>query len=488
MNVSFCLPAIISQISYRLTYLLLLLCCVNLRAQDIVIKGQAHQSHVGKIIQLYTFSDYLTGLQQKETQDTVQQDGFFELSFQSNETQPVFLKIGNISGKLYVQPDFVYGITFPELDTKFDYKNDAELPVNLGVVGTDSTELNALIFDYEGLYTDFFTPEDGRFLSRTAMFKRADSLKLACDKRYKTIVNEYFRIYVEYSIASINASVSRGENFLINGYIIGKPIRYKQYEYMQFFNACFSGYLKTIASMRKGQSLYNIINVKADYQQLTEFLKEDKFLKNDTLRELVVIKNLWDFYFSAEFTPSAIESIISQLNQKTNITQHRKITGTMLAYFNKMQPGSMAPGFSARSKDGKVGTLASYKNRWVYLNFFSTNNPGTLKEMPKIAALKKKFGDKISFISICLDDSLKSYQDYVRINPKFDWAIWFNNDKSFTKTAKESYFVTGTEAYFLISNTGYLVQSPAPSPSQGIEYKLNTLFKTNKRNTKTGIR
>jgi thiol-disulfide isomerase/thioredoxin len=387
-----------------------------------------------------------------------------------------------------VQPDFVYGVTFPEADKQYDYKNDAELPVNIGIIGSDSTELNALIFDYEGLFNDFFTSEEGRFFSRPLMFKRADSLKKTCDKRYTTINNDYFKNYVEYSIASVNASVSRGENFLINGYIINKPIRYNHYEYMQFFNTSFSGYVKAVASSRKGQSLFNIVNVKADYTQLNDFLKEDKFLKNDTLRELVILKNLWDFYFSAEFTPSAVEDLISQLNQKTTVKEHKKIAGTMLAYINKMQPGSLAPGFSARTKEGKIATLASYKNHWVYLNFFSTNNPGTLKEMPKIAALKKKFGDKVTFISVCVDDSIKHYIQYLRNNPKFDWAIWYNFDRSLTKTAKENYFVTGTEAYFFISNTGYLVQSPAASPSQGIEYKFNTLFKPKRRNTRTGIR
>lgn len=488
MNVSFYKKLIINTIKLGFTYILSFILFTSGYSQNVVIKGNAHPSYAGKIIQLLTLSDNITNLRQKENQDTIQADGYFELSFQSEYTQPVFLKIDIAVAKLYVEPDFVYAITLPELDAKYNYNNDAELDLNIGVLGADSTELNALIFDYEDLYTNFFTAEDNRFFSRPIMFKRADSLQKTCDKRYAAITNHYFKNYVKYSIASINASVSRGENFLINGYILNAPIQYHHYEYMHFFSSCFSGYLKVVGASKKGQSLYNIINVKADYALLNNFLKTDKFLKNDSLRELVTINNLWDFYFSADFGPEAVENVVSQINQKTAIAEHRKITGTMLSYFNKMQPGSLAPDFAARSKDGKVGTLNSYKNRWVYLNFFSTQNPSTLKEMPKIAALKKKFGDKISFISICLDDSLKTYTNYIKSNPKLDWAIWYNYDKSFSKTAKENYFVVGTEAYFLINNTGYLAQSPALSPSKGIEYKFNLLFKTAKRSTKTGIR
>ena len=362
------------------------------------------------------------------------------------------------------------------------------MPVNIGVIGADSTELNALIFDYQQQYNKLFLMEDNRYLSRPLMFRLADSLEKLCYSRYAKITNDYFRSYVIYSIASVNASVSRGEKYLINSYILNRPIQYKHYEYMQFFNTCFTGYLNTIAARQKGQSLYHIINVRADYGTLLDFVREDKFLTNDTLRELVILKNLWNFYYSSDFEPDAVENIVTQLHLKTTIKEHKAIASTMLAYFNKMQVGSAAPGFSARNKDNTVSSLGAYKGRWVYLNFFSTKNIESLKEMPKIATLKKKFGDKLVFLSICLDDSVNTYKNYLRTNPKFDWPIWFSNDKSFTKTAKDNYFVTGTEAYFLINNFGYLAQSPALAPSQGIEYNLNIIFKVRQRNTKTGIR
>lgn len=460
----------------------------SLLSQNVLIKGKAHKSYIGKVIQVFSTQDYITNTQQKENQDTIDADGYFEFSIHTEYTKPVYLKIENAVAQLYVQPDFVYGITFPEINDALNYQNDAELPVNIGVVGADSMELNMLTYDYQELYNQYFIPKDNRFLTRPEMFKRADSLKIECDKKYAKIKNTYFKTYVDYSIASINASVSRGENYLIRSYILNKKIQYHHNEYMQFFNVCFKGYLNTVATSHKGQSLYNIINVKANYGLLNDFLKKDVFLKNDSLRELVVIKNLWDFYFAADFVPTAVETIITQLNLQTKIKEHKLITNTMLAYFNKMQIGSVAPMFSARSKDGTIASLNSYKGKWIYLSFFSTKNTESLKEMAKIAALKKKYGDKVNFISVCLDDSVKNYITYLKNNPKFDWQIWFSNEKSIGKTAKENYFVTGTEAYYLINNFGYLAQSPALSPSQGIEFNFNILFKRTQRTTKTGIR
>ncbi|MBX3163172.1 MAG: redoxin domain-containing protein [Bacteroidetes bacterium] len=456
-------------------------------SQNVLIKGQAHTSYAKKIIQVSFASDYISNFKQKETQDTIDTDGYFELNFQSDYTQPVFLNIGNVAAQLYVEPNSTYTITIPEIETAYDYKNGAELFVNIGMLNTDSTELNALTFDYQRQYNTFFLQEDNRYLSRAVIFKYADSLEQICFYRYAKIKNTYFKNHVFYAIASINASVSRGENFLINHYILNKPILYRHYEYMNFFNACFTGYLNRIA-VRKGQTMYNIINSKVDYKLLDEFMKEDKFLKGDSLRELVMIKNLWEFYFSADFDKDAVKTILGNINANTKNTEHKQITSTMLAHINNLQVGQEAPMFSAVAANKGMASLSAYKGKWIYLNFFSTQNVESLKEMTKIAALKKKYANNVAFVSVCVDDSLKTFINYVKSNPKFDWAIWYNYNSSFTQTAKDKYAVSGTEAYFLISNLGYLAQSPAIKPSKGIEYRFNTLFKIRVRQTKTGIR
>ena len=466
-------------------------CCLLLftqaHSQNIQINGKADASYAGKVIELFSSTDYVTNFRLKESQDTIDKDGYFELSVYSDLVQPLTLKVENVIARLYVQPDYVYGITIPELDQDKNINSDVELEVNIGIVGTDSTELNVLIFDYQNQYNQLFIPGNDRFLSRPQLFRRADSLQKMCDLRYSKISSPYFHNYVTYSIASINTSLSRGEDYLMKKYLIGKPIQYSHFEYMQFFNAATRGYLERISSGRKGQTLYNIIN-KGDYRALQNFVQLEKEIPSDSLRELIIIRNLWDDYFKGDFSKEAIAAIISQISTQSKNKEHKKITSSMLSYFNKMQVGSKAPEFSALDRAGKIVSLSAFKGRWIYLNFFSSKNVESMKEMPKIATMKKKFGEKLIFLSICLDDSVAAYKAYLKANPKFDWPIWYNYDKSIPRTAKEAYFVTGTENYFLINNFGYLAQSPALSPSKGIEYKLNVIFKVRQRTTKTGIR
>jgi hypothetical protein len=468
--------------------LALLLAFGSLAAQNVTIKGKAHKSHLGKRIDVFTYQDAITKLKLKEASDTVAADGYFELKFHTSYTQPVFVQIENYIGKLYVRPDYVYGIIFPEIDEQFKYYENAELPVNLGLVGADSTELNSLILDYEALYTDVFTPKGNQFLTHRMLFKRADSLKKLCDVRYVKIKDPYFINYYNYQIAGINASLSRGEKGLINTFIANKKIQYHNFEYMSFFAQCFNSYLNTMASSKKGTTLYKIINQNASLQELHDFCRSDQFLKNDSLRELVIIQNLWEMYFNPEFNTESIQAITSKINTTTKNEEHKLLTDFMLKNFYKMQPGLPAPMFFARGRFGGLESFEKAKGRWTYLNFFSTKNNETLKEMAKIADLRKKYKDKMNFVSVCLDDSLSSYTEYMAQNPKYDWPIWFNNVGGVKQTAKELYNVIGTEAYFLINNYGTLALSPATAPSKGIEYKFNAIFKVKKKTTKTGIR
>ncbi|HQQ93505.1 MAG TPA: TlpA disulfide reductase family protein [Bacteroidia bacterium] len=456
-------------------------------SQNVLVRGKAHTSYIGKPIQLYTETDGVTHILHKEATDTIDRDGYFELYFHTGDVQQVQLKIEQAIARLYVQPDYVYGITLPELDPAYNYDNGSELELNIGIIGLDSTELNALMIDFQGLYNRFFSGDDQRFLSRPMLFKRADSLQALCDRRYRNIQNPYFKSHVIYSIASVNASASRGENILINAYILNRPILYHHKAYMDFFNACFTGYLKSASTADASRSLQHLVNTENDYQKLDAVFRSDRFLKNDSLRELVILHNLWSFYFSSDYEQEAVKRLIDQIHRLSRIDEHRKIAAHMLAFANKMLPGSAAPMFSALTPVGKAVTLNSLKGRWVYLNFFSTRNAESLREMPKIAALKKKFGDKVVFVSICVDDSIRACRDFVSSNPKYNWPIWFNGAIN-GKSAKELYSVSGTEAYYLISNTGYLALSPALSPSQGIEYRFNLMFKPKRKNTRTGVR
>ena len=417
-------------------------------AQNITIKGKAHSSHIGKQIILSDYLDYVSYTKIIEETDTVDKDGYFEFKIFSKTTKPIFISTDNLVGKIYVQPNFVYGIYFPGKDSLNNNQEGTESYVNISVYGKDSTELNALIIDFNTQYNNLFLKSKDAYLTPTKINALLDTFLLASKKRYQHIKNPYFKKYVEYSFANFYTNTSKNKNFLYNQFIAHKPILYTNYEYMDFFNAHFKGYLKAYASTKNGGSIYNSINTFGSYQDLKREFSSDKTTSNDTLKDLLILKGLIDFYYSPDINQQQVKTILEQL------------------YRNEFQ-------------------LQNLKGKYVYLNYFSTQSDVSMKEMQKIIDLKKKFNDKVTFVSVCLDDSVKQYLSYLKANPKQNWIILHQGKNS---TAKQAYQIKSFSGFFFINQQMQLAQSPALAPSEGIEYKFNALFRPRKKNTIPGIR
>ncbi len=458
---------------------------MNVNAQNITIKGKAHVSHIGKEITVNDFSDYVTYTRVKEATDTIDKDGYFEFKIQSDVTKPVLISINNLVGKIYVQPNFVYGIYFPEKDSTANNQEGTESTVDITVYGKDSTELNALIIDFNTQYNNLFLNNKDVYLSPHKINVLLDTFASTTKKRYQNIKNPYFKHYIEYSFANFFSNTSRSKTILYKQFIENRPILYNNYDYMEFFNAHFKGYLKAYASTKNGGNIYNSINAFADYRDLLNNFRADKAITDDKLRELLVLKGLIDFYYSPDFEQKQVQSVIEQVYRETTVPEHKKIALNMLQRIYKLQAGSPAPDFVANDKNGMKVNLSYYKGKYIYLNFFSTQSDNSLKEMQKIVDLKKKFSDKVTFVSVCLDDSVKTYKAYLKANPKQDWVILHQAQNS---TARRAYNIISFSGFYLINNLMQLAQSPAMMPSEGLEYKFNGLFRQRKKNTITGVR
>lgn len=454
-------------------------------AQNITIKGKAHPSHIGKEVVLSDFSDYITYTRIKESADTVDKDGYFELKLQSAVTKPILINIDNLIGKIYVQPNFVYGVYFPGKDSLTNNQEGTETTVDITVYGKDSTELNALIIDFNKQYNNLFINNKEGYLSPAKLNVLLDTFLVTTRKRYEYIKNPYFKTYIDYSFADFFSNTSRSKTILYKQFIDKRPIKYNNYEYMQFFNTHFKGYLKAYASTKNGGNIYNSINAYADYKDLRKQFGADESIKNDTVRELLILKGLIDFYYSPDFDKRQVQSVIEQLYRETRIAEHKKIAGNMLQATYQLQPGAKAPDFVANDRTGLKVNLSNYKGKYIYLNFFSTESDNSLKEMQKIIDLKKKFNDKVTFVSVCLDDSVKAYKTYLKANPKQDWIVLHQAQNS---SAKQAYNIKTLSGFFFINQQMQLAQSPAMMPSEGIEYKFNALFRPRKKNTIPGVR
>ncbi len=455
-----------------------LLACSFSFAQNVTIKGIAG-SNKGKEISISLYDDLITLSQIKTDADTADARGNFELKLNIKAPQVALIRTNKLVGKIYLQPDFVYGIIFPPADSSRFIAGGTEQSVDI-VVNGDSTELNARIIDFNNRFDEFWQKHYKSFVTKN-LHRELDSFEVQINKRYDKVKLSYFKTYVDYNFALMNENSGRHRGFLAKRYIVNKAIGYANYEYMEFFNQYFKQYLQKQIATKNGNLLLDAINEQGSFKHLSELLKNDPLLKNDSLRELVLIKGLYELYFSPHYNKSKIRDMFGQANNSTFNAEHKKITATILRNINNLQAGSKAPDFTLLNNKRDTVRLSDFANRFVYLNFFATWCTDCLEQFKKQEELAKKFKDKIYFVSVCIDEDTNAFKSFVKQNPKYNW-YFLQPGKN--RSVIEQYNAKSVPVYYLINMQGNLIQSPAMKPDEGIERKFNEILKIKPRKVK----
>jgi peroxiredoxin len=446
----------------------------------IFLKGFSQQSFIvgyapfykGKTATLYSYSDLITYTLLKESSDTVSEKGVFELSTQVEKPTCYQIKIDNKTAKLYMLNLFKYAVTFPDPDSLNYHNPSAEEQVDLYIHG-DSAEINARIIDFNNQFDKFWEKNYIYFVAKK-LHNKLDSFQIKMQERYSNVKSNYFKNYMFYTFALINTNSGRHKNYIASKYLLNRPIEYSNFEYMDFFNQFFKNYLITLSSGTLGNNLISVINETGQAKELDYILRKDSWLINDSLRELVMLKGLYELYYSTQFEKNNIQNMIEQITSYTHNNEHRKIGSNILRIIKNLQVGTYAPDFALKDINGKTYALSDFKNKFIYLNFFGLKSNESLQELKKLESIYKEYRNNIVLISVCIDSkSSEDLKSFLKLNKNFNWLFL---DGSNRQDILNQYVIKSPNLFYLINREGYLVQSPAKKPSEGIEFKFSSIF------------
>ncbi len=451
-------------------------------SQNVTIKGVASKQK-NKEIALWVYNDYISNTEKQVTYSEIDSAGNFLLEFNSKEIEYITLKIDKNSASMYIEPGAQYEVIIFPADSAVYQNPNLEHDVKISINLKSKTEINALTIDYDKRFDDFLTVEYPSFVRRNPQSK-IDSFKLAIHKFYATVQNSYFDAYITYTIAALEEKTKTSEKKLFNNYISRKPVLYNHPEYMNFFNTFYKQKIQSMSQSKKGADIIFQVNERNSLGGIMNVLKLDEFLQNDTIRELVLIKGLYESYYNGTFKRSKIISLLEQLVAETKISEHQRIAQNILNSFSKLQPGAEAPYFELPDKTGRTHSLDELRSKkYVYLIFFDANCTSCLQQMKVIPSLKKQYGSKIEFVSISTDKSNVELADFCSKNPIYDWLFLYDNTGS---QLKKKYEIKMLPSYFLINPEGKFVQVPAESPEGEIERTLYDITKPKNKKINIG--
>jgi thiol-disulfide isomerase/thioredoxin len=423
----------------------------------------------GNVIGAYMYDDFITHTEIKLAESVVQDSGKFSLTVEVPGVTYVFLRCKKVHGFLYAEPGRKIELEFPDRDYKAQVNPDVDYLVPAYVYISDSTDMNFLADDYNAKFSVFWKHHYQNFARKDSM-QNLDTFHLQMNRHYAFVKNPYFKPWMDYGLASMEDGVFHSQVATGKKYVVNKKIYYHNSEYMEFFNNFFHDYMYKWSARKEGAPMMFAINNTISYDSLLSSMKHLPWMENDTLRELVMLKGLFESYDNPAFNPRNILSIVQQASTRSKIAEHRHIARNILAFYTKLKRGTLAPHFIAVNKLGvEIDPIEKYKGKYIYIFFFATWNMHSMSEFRYMEQLQQKYGKQIEFVSISLDPDTNAFKAFLKANPKYKWTILHYD---YREKTKEDYNLYGVPYGFIIDPEGKLYVSPADNPSGDLEYNL----------------
>jgi len=290
---------------------------------------------------------------------------------------------------------------------------------------------------------------------------------------------QYFRTYQKYTYAKADVFIrSKMSDTLFNLYINNKEIYYENTAYMEFFNSFFNDYYSSVSSKFSKFAFQDEINSPfPDLMKINNILGKDPKLVNEVIRELVLLKMLYQIYGNENYKQENIYKLLSQIENKSKFIENKKIAKNIKKIIADRSISKDLLEFEFVNISGKKNTISNYLGKYVYIQFFSTDCSKCVRDMFAIKKLIQTYGDSINFISISVDANSDNLFKFINRNNDFNWQILhFNNDFDFI----EEYQVKTLPYSILLDKDGSTIANPAKLPDEDLNLQLEYLLKAGK--------
>lgn len=459
--------------------IILLFGFISITFSQVIISGTA-PTYSNNLLEFKAHSDPISNTERTIATAKVSAEGNFSCTLQTNEILKIILYLGIYKGELFIEPGKSYNILLPEkkektqsdrLNPYFDYTL-----FHIAVTGQTTNDLNFKILAFDDAYYPYFNKFAQNPYTRTqpeALNKAISELQ----ELFKLESSPYFKQYVKYRIGYLQHMAYQQKSKAISKmYFEGKPVLYKHPAYGELLNHVYDRYFYFFGRTVQGKKIYDNINIEKSYSNLCKTLTTDSTLASDTLREIVIIKNIHDEFYASNFSRSGLLSMLDSLIITSKIEENKKIATNVKQKIARLMPGFKPQSFELFGTNDTLVRLSDFEGSYVYLNFCICTSYSCLKEFDALLKVTDRFKEKLVIITIADDDNLEDTREFVK-QSGYKWVFLHTGNQP---EILEQYDIRAYPTYFLIGPDGNLILSPAPSPAEGFEMQLFKIMRTNK--------
>ncbi len=435
------------------------------------INGYA-PAYVGKEIEVYQISDFITMREERIASATIKADSTFSLVFNLDETRKLILKAGNNKANLFANPNGKYEVLFPE-KSKYDPYNPSGNFVELVFFNLGKEDINYKILEFNRWNDEFIARYYTKNNADSKYFvARLDTFKLDVEKYYKADTNDrYFGYHVKYTIAKLDDLRfvgNRNQYEKYDFYIRSTPIYYQNEAYMQYILHFYEKLLPRVNAELNNQIYLGIL--KSSPTAISRALSKEYTLSGQyKLRELIMLKTLSECFYDKDYPQTNILTILDSVSKVALYPENKLVAQNIRFRLTELSPGSRAPDFLLKD-EGKDLTLQSLQKKYLYLFFVDPTSLDNMKQMNLLKPIYERYKDNVNFVMVYKD---KTEVDFSKLKNELPWKVISSNE---TNSIFKNYNVVNYPYYVLIDPFGYVIGAPALGPIPNGSY--DTIDKT----------
>jgi peroxiredoxin len=180
---------------------------------------------------------------------------------------------------------------------------------------------------------------------------------------------------------------------------------------------------------------------------------------------MIVLKGLFDTYYSNELPRPSVVQMLDQMILNAPSMEAHSLVAEVKERITALMEGSPAPDVKGFDLANTPVSLANFRGKYIYLDFFSVSNYACIKDFELLGYIQSRFFDTLVVVSVSMDPLPDDLDDYLSTK-EIPWQVIRSVD---VKEAAEQYQLVALPAYFLIAPDGKFVMSPAPAPTDRFE-------------------
>lgn len=436
-------------------------------AQNVTITGRSNKTHA--LMRLFAYEDLVNETGILLDQGETDANGHFILEGNVTQILPARIYVGLEYVDLILTPNATYDIEIivPESQENVSYF-EKEMPTIRVKRATDQGIYRQIIYSEEIINS--YLIEHFNQIYRGRQLRYLDSIQNTINQEVPDIKSDYVKNYNRYKTAAIRLGISTdGGKKVINDYYDGQPVLYTQSAYIDLFKELFDGYFNSASYDRH---LLNEAFAEGP-GAFRRYLDTDPFMaRNPQLAELITIYNLQKLCYGDRGTSRLAKDHLNYLKSQTQYPEHKTIISDFFAKLNRLAPGTPAPTFTLKDRNGNDVSLSDYSNQLVLLQFVDGMSPVSEHQFSELRMLHNQWQDSVQILTIAMHDKMSFYTQQFE-EKRQDWPLLDLGDQILLL---EAYNVRTFPEYILITKGNKIGLAPAPSPERYLEERVRGLY------------